>query len=501
MTEKDPFEQFFDDLDDKIVEKTGTFSSTEDSDPEEKAKAFYYPVENDNQEQKDQFSNEPEYVLPPDHSKIDYPPISKNIQFSGFSQSISKEAIGDFFDKNQATVSAGLFEPLLSLEFFKKIPRICEFFTQNSIDQPTAVQSLVLPISFQGYNMIVVSPTGTGKTLAFLLPLLFKVRQVGKQAGPVALIVSPTEILAHQTATVLHQLIDPGEFSIIEITNRSFKFKQVSMIQKGIDIIIATPGRLMNFLTQIDWKFCTFFVVDEADKIFETGFFRQLRSIFDYIRPDRQTLLFGATLPNEIEDLSRNSLKFSIRVQIGQVGAPQQGITHNFVIVGHPSKKKNWLIGNIDTFDEGQVIIFVKDKAFCEKLYQDLRINNNQIIYVHGHQSKEEREKSLGSFIHGKNRFLITTEIAARGLDVPSISTVVNYDIPEKPQNYVHRVGRTARAGRTGVAYTLLSPRDIEFAEGLLIHFKSTGIDPPENLIDFVNETKSKFDITSIYDI
>lgn len=490
--EKDPLDDFFDGLDDKVKTEKVDFSSSDSENPEEKARSFTLPGQFEDEEgnKNKNEDEEPEYVLPPDHSKISYPSFKRNSTFKELKDYyLDEEDANEYKSINEISIYGCDILPVLSFDpYIENRPELEDFFREHAINKPTPVQAQVLPIAINGNNLIVVSPTGTGKTLCFLIPLLFHVLAQGKQPGPTALIISPTEILAHQTSLVLHQLVKKTEIKCVELTSGQMKHKQHSSIEKGTDIVVGTPGRLMNFLKSIDWKYCTYVVVDEADRIFETGFLRQLRSIMDYIRPDRQTLLFGATLPPQIEELSINSLKFATRVTIGRTGAPQANIEHRFIIFEDPAEKREWLKTNLLNLPEGLVLLFVKDRSFCDTLYGILKKVTQSITLIHGTMDNQQRSKAFTKFKKGEARFLIATEIAARGVDVPEVNCVVNVDIPEQPESYVHRVGRTARAGRSGVAITLLTPRDFESADKLLQHFLLTGIEPPESLINFVEE-------------
>lgn len=503
--EVDPLDDFFNELEDKssnqpkIIEH-GKFSDDSDTDPEEKVKSFILPQEfEENQQEEPDLDNEPEYIMPPDHSKIQYPSFTRDLIFPelrNLLESISLDDSQEWQFDNEIKVTNSDVKPISSFDVYKsKYDFLSDYLTTMKITEPTPVQAQSIPIALGGQNLIVVSPTGTGKTLCFLIPLVAHVIEQkpsrGDFTGPIALVISPTELLAHQTALVLHQLIKRTSITSIELTSSNLKFKQEQNLTKIVDIIIATPGRLIKMLTSIDWRICTFVVVDEADKIFESGFFRQLRSIFDYIRPNRQTMLFGATLPPQIEELSENSLKYSVRVQIGRTGAPQENIDHNFVIFEKPFEKREWLRENLIKLGEnGLVLIFVKNAEFCQTLCKELQSLTDSIGFVHGKLPKAERDEMFNKFKFSKMKYLISTEIAARGIDIPNIRTVINFDVPEKPQSYIHRVGRTARAGRSGVAYTLLTPRDVIFADSILRHFIFCRIEPPENLIQFVEDNK-----------
>ena len=490
----DPLDDFFSNLDSSKKTEFGDFSSDDSNDAEKRIRAFVQPGEHDEEAtgngKNEDSDNEIEYILPPDHSKIKYTPFTRDVTFKEINEYfLDEEDAKEFKQNNEIHVTGSEILPVLSFEpYIENRPELGEFFRSKGIRKPTPVQAQTIPIALKGNNLIVVSPTGTGKTLCFLIPLLYHVLARGKQGTPVALILSPTEMLAHQTCLVFHQLIKATDIKCVELTSSGMKFKQEASLAKGTDVVIATPGRLIKFLKEIDWKNCTFLAIDEADRIFETGFFRQLRSIVDYIRPDRQTVLFGATLPPQIEELSSNSLKYSTRVQVGRTAAPQANIDHKFIIFDNPVMKREWLKENILKLPEGLVLLFVKDKSFCDTLYGVLKKITPLIGLVHGQMNQNDRQQSFNKFRKGETRFLIATEIAARGIDIEGINTVVNVDIPEQPESYIHRVGRTARAGRSGTAITLITPRDFEAASKLLHHFLLTGIEPPESLIGFIEE-------------
>jgi superfamily II DNA/RNA helicase len=474
--------------------------SSSDSDASERVKSFTRPDESEDSpnspKSPDSLSgNEPEYVTPPDHSMIDYPPWVRDIGFPELEAALSKVSKADadsFRLESDVSIEDSEIPPLTTFEpFIEKNQGVAELLSGLNITFPTAVQAQTIPIAFSGRDLIVISPTGTGKTLGFLLPLFFHVlSQDRNNSGPIGLILSPTEILAHQTAVVFSEFAKCGSVSFVEVTGGGLKFRQQNGLLRGSSVVIATPGRLIWFLSEVDWRFCTFVIVDEADRIHESGFFRQLRSILDYLRPDRQTMFFGATLPQEIAELSRNSLTRPVRISVGRSGAPQSKIEHNFVKVCDQHEKLSWLINRmnrIDGFEPGLVLLFVRDKTFCEVLCESLRSTTDSIGFVHGDLERRVREETFTKFRSGQTRFLVSTEIAARGIDIPDIGTVVNVDAPESPQNYIHRIGRTARAGRSGIAFTLLTSRDSKSAADLLQHFELAGIEPPESLSDFVN--------------
>jgi superfamily II DNA/RNA helicase len=488
----DSLDDFFANLSNAPTGQRYCAQSTSDSDTDNRVKSFTLPEESDDSPASDSLTrNDPEFVLPPDHSSIDYPPWERDFVFPELRaalRSVDFSTASAYRSAADLTIENCDVPPLDKFDLFaQKNVGVAEFLSARGIERPTPVQAQAIPVAFSGRDVVVVSPTGTGKTLAFLLPLIFRVLERGESGGePRALILSPTEPLAHQTATVFAELARPSKISFVEVTGGGLKFRQESALVRGAAVVIATPGRLIGFLESIDWRVCTFVVVDEADRILDAGFFGQLRSILDFIRPDRQTLFFGATLPPQIAELSRNSLCAPVRISVGRTGAPQAAIIHNFVAVAGLPEKREWLISHLQQFGSGRVLIFVKDRALCEALFEAVRGETGEVAFVHGELPQQAREAAFGKFRVGKTRFLVATEIAARGIDVPEIGTVVNIDAPERPQSYIHRVGRTGRAGRKGEAFTLLTPRDAPAAAELLQHFLLAGMEPPAELTEFV---------------
>jgi superfamily II DNA/RNA helicase len=331
--------------------------SSSDSDAAERAKAFTRPEDGSDSDSDPLATNEPDYVMPPDHATIEYPAWVRDVTFP---------ELGDFLGPDSGddvSVGNSTLRPLLSFApIVLKKPGIAAFLESRGVAAPTPVQAHALPIAFSGQDLVVTSPTGTGKTLVFLIPLVFHITaQPRPSPGPLALVLSPTELLVHQTATVFQHLAKSERIAAVELTSAGLRFKQQSALAKGADIVFATPGRLIGFLPAIDWSFCTFVAVDEADRIMESGFFRQLRAILDYIRPDRETLLLGATLPGGLAPAG------AARVAVGRAGAAAGGVAHNFAVVDSARGKREWLASHIGEMD-GQVLLFVRDRVFCEAL-------------------------------------------------------------------------------------------------------------------------------------
>jgi superfamily II DNA/RNA helicase len=490
----DPLDEFFAGLDAPPVPNQRLPSpSSSDSDATERAKAFARPEDASDSHSDPLTTNEPDYVMAPDHASTAYPAWVRDVTFPEL-RDFHSASDADWDD--DVSVYNSNLRPLLSFApIALKKPGIAAFLEARGISAPTPVQAHALPIAFSGQDVVVTSPTGTGKTLVFLIPLYFHiVAQVRPSPGPLALVLSPTELLVHQTAAVFQHLSKSERITSVELTNAGLKFKQQSALAKGADVVFATPGRLIAFLSAIDWCFCTFVAVDWADRIMESGFFRQLRSILDYIRPDRHMMLLGATLPDGLAPAG------AARVAIGRVGAAAGGVAHNFAIVDGARVKREWLASHIGAMD-GQILLFVRDRAFCQGLAEILEgVVAGGVGRVHGQMGQREREEEFARFRVGRTRCLVATDIAARGIDIPEIGTVVNVDVPDKPQNYVHRVGRTGRAGREGVSWTLVTDRNRETVNGIVRHFCLTGIEPPENIVQFLEGVGGGKDAKKVFD-
>ncbi len=323
--------------------------------------------------------------------------------------------------------------------------------------EPTPIQAQTIPVACAGSDVLGSAQTGTGKTAAFVIPLVEKILSTKGNA----LILAPTRELAAQVMKSLKGFLK-GELAkqaALLIGGESI-FKQLNQLNKSTRIVVATPGRLMDhvrrksvFLDKTD-----FIVLDEMDRMLDMGFMVQIDEIMAYLPKTRQTLLFSATIPQNIENISKKYMKDPVRVAIGNTFAPALNVKQEVIKIAD-SQKYNQLLIELGHRD-GSIIVFVKTKINADKLAGNLLGDGHLVEAIHGDLRHQKREKVIKRFHQKKYRVLVATDIAARGLDIPHIEHVINYDLPQSPEDYIHRIGRTARAGNSGSAMCFVSPSD-----------------------------------------
>jgi ATP-dependent RNA helicase RhlE len=299
-----------------------------------------------------------------------------------------------------------------------------------------------------------IAQTGTGKTLAFGVPLITRVSQTNKGG----LVVVPTRELALQVEETIARLSrDMGLHTAVLIGGTSM-YAQVQAIRRGADIIIATPGRLIDHLEQktLTLNNVGVVVLDEADRMLDMGFMPQIRRIFDVLPLDRQTMVFSATMPPEITRIASSHMKLPVRVEMAPAGTTAERVTQELFIV--PRERKLPLLANILNTSEGATIVFTKTKHGAKRIVAQIRALGIKAAEIHSNRTLHQRREALEGFKTGRYRVLVATDIASRGIDVSGIACVVNYDMPSNADDYVHRIGRTARAGAEGHAITFALP-------------------------------------------
>jgi len=323
---------------------------------------------------------------------------------------------------------------------------------------PTPIQSQSIPISLTGKDILGTAQTGTGKTLAFTIPMINKLIK-DKQA--MALIVCPTRELATQVMqTVLKLNVrEIGIGNALLIGGESMQ-KQLKKLKKRARIIVGTPGRINDHLDRksLNLSKVNYLVLDETDRMLDMGFTPQIELILKFIPKDHQTLLFSATLPNNILRISQKYLSNPERISVGSLSTPIEKIkqeTHEIT----QDKKYHELINQLIE-RSGSILVFVKTKHGADKIVKRLKFDGHKADAIHGNLRQSKRDRVISGFRNGKSRILIATDVAARGLDIPLIQHVINYDLPQVPEDYIHRIGRTGRAGKEGSALTFLTPGD-----------------------------------------
>ena len=336
-------------------------------------------------------------------------------------------------------------------------PKILKGIHDLGFIRPTPIQAKAIPPILEGRDLIGCAQTGTGKTAAFVLPILHRLLQSGKTRHVRALIVSPTREIAQQSIDHLNSLSRHVHLKGTAIYGGTAMQPQISALMKGLDIISATPGRLLDHVWsgRIDFRDLQILVLDEVDRMMDMGFLPDMKRIISLLPHQRQTLVFSATLPPEIQKLVSEILKNSVTIQIGQRSSAAAGIRHAVYPV--PRHLKEALLEQLLRGESmTSVIVFTRTKRLADKLSNTLKRRGFKVSVLHGDRSQSQREQALFQFREGRNQIMVATDIAARGIDVAAISHVINYDIPVVPEDYVHRIGRTARADATGDAFSLM---------------------------------------------
>ena len=321
---------------------------------------------------------------------------------------------------------------------------------------PTPIQARTIPALLQGRDVLGIAQTGTGKTAAFALPVLQLLAASGERAqpkSPRALVLAPTRELAVQIARSFDTYGRGLGLRLCTVVGGLGYGRQIETLARGVDILIATPGRLLDLVERGNVKLgnVTFFVLDEADRMFDMGFIRDVRRIAGSVSKNRQTLLFSATMPNDIAKLSSEILKNPERVEIAAQGKPIEKIEQRVYYVNASSKRQ--LLSHLLS-DEAleRVIVFTRTKRGANRVAEALEDRGVRSEAIHGNKSQNARQKALDNFSRGKARVLVATDLASRGIDVKGVTHVINYELPADAESYVHRIGRTARAGASGIA-------------------------------------------------
>lgn len=327
-------------------------------------------------------------------------------------------------------------------------------------DRPTPIQREAIPVALKGRDLIGLAQTGTGKTASFTLPIVN--RMLGGPRRTRALILTPTRELCLQVEESFRKYSKHAPVDVIPVFGGVGYEPQERALRNGVDAVVATPGRLLDHLEKrnVDFTYLETLVLDEADRMLDMGFAPQINRIVDQIPRYRQTLLFSATMPPEVEALARKYLRKPVVIQVGRRSQAAATVTHAVYPV--PRHLKNSLLVKLltDTLHES-VLVFTRTKSSADRVVKDLEKAGLEAGAMHADKSQIQRMKALEDFRSGKLKVLVATDIAQRGLDISGITHVINYDVPQQPEDYVHRIGRTGRAAATGDAYTFMSPDEI----------------------------------------
>ena len=333
-------------------------------------------------------------------------------------------------------------------------PSIIAVLDKLKFTVPTPIQAQAIPIAVSGKDVIGIAQTGTGKTLAFSLPMLQQLSVLKKQG----LVILPTRELAIQVEEAIRSLGQSFGIRTAVLIGGASMFHQITALKRNPHIIIGTPGRINDHLEQKKLSLGNIgvLVLDEADRMLDMGFAPQINAILRHVPKERQTMLFSATMPPEIVSIASKYMKTPVRVEVARAGSVAEQVEQELFLVARDQKDR--LLDKLLDECKGTVLVFSRTKYGAKKICRAIRHMGHTVAEIHSNLSLSQRRRSLAGFKSGDFRVLVATDIAARGIDVTNIELVVNYDLPESADDYVHRVGRTGRAGLKGKAVTFITP-------------------------------------------
>jgi ATP-dependent RNA helicase RhlE len=334
----------------------------------------------------------------------------------------------------------------------------------GGFDKPTPIQNQAIPLALEGHDILGLAQTGTGKTLAFGLPLIAHLMEEDTRPQTRtarALILAPTRELVNQIADSLRHFTMNTPIKVATVVGGQSINRQIGTLARGVDILVATPGRLIDLMDRgaVDLRQARHLVLDEADQMLDMGFIHALRRIAPQLGTPRQTMLFSATMPKQMEELSRAYLTDPKRIQVAPPGKAADKVTQSIHFIGKgekPAKLREILNADRDAL----TLVFARTKHGAEKLMKGRVADGFNAASIHGNKSQGQRDRAIKAFREGEITILVATDVAARGIDIPGVAYVINYELPEVPDNYVHRIGRTARAGREGEAIAFCAPEE-----------------------------------------
>ena len=335
---------------------------------------------------------------------------------------------------------------------------------------PTPIQEQAIPLLIEGHDMLGCAQTGTGKTAAFSLPILDAMVEDPWRGKPRirVLMLCPTRELASQIRDNIEEYARHLDIRSMVMFGGVSQRPQVKLLRQGVDILIATPGRLLDLIGQghVDLSYIQFLVLDEADRMLDMGFIRDIRKILALIPDERQSLLFSATMPPSIVELSRDILYEPVRIEVSPESTTVEAIEQSLMFV-MKGDKRALLTHIIRDENPEKVLVFSRTKHGCNRIVRQLAQDDIEALAIHGNKSQGAREKALGRFREGSLQVLVATDVASRGIDVSDISHVINLDLPNESEVYVHRIGRTGRAGQGGIAIAFCDENEGEYLRGI----------------------------------
>ncbi|MFW5725577.1 MAG: DEAD/DEAH box helicase [Bacteroidota bacterium] len=354
----------------------------------------------------------------------------------------------------------------MKFQDYNFIPAIKKNLQEQGFRRPTDIQFKSIPPILRGEDVLAIAQTGTGKTAAFAIPIiqiLATRKVIGEEYGIRCLVMVPTHELAMQIAGVFEQLMKGTGMKVMGLFGGVEQDPQIKKLQKGIQVLVATPGRMFDLVSQgyLSLKRVEMLVLDEADHMLELGFIEDMRQLIRRLPTRRQTLFFSATINEAIKKLAYELVRNAVRIQISPKDPVAKNIDHAVAFVDMDDKRF-FLERFIRQNPDSKILVFVRTRVRAERVARALERVNIDSQTIHGDKLQDERSQVMKNFREGKNKILIATDVSARGIDIPSVEFVINYDLPEQTENYVHRVGRTGRGTQRGIAVSFCSSQEEE---------------------------------------
>ncbi|MEP2640239.1 DEAD/DEAH box helicase [Roseobacter sp.] len=378
-------------------------------------------------------------------------------------------------------------------------PKLVARLKDMGLNDPTPIQKQAIPHALNGRDVMGLAQTGTGKTAAFGVPLVAQMLELDGRPAPKSvrgLVLAPTRELATQISVNLRAFAENTSLKVAMVVGGQSINNQIKRLERGVDLLVATPGRLLDLMDRraVRLNDATFLVLDEADQMLDMGFIHDLRKIAAVIPPERQTMLFSATMPKQMNELAQSYLRSPIRIEVSPPGKAADKVTQEVHFIAK-AEKSGLLIELLDKHRDERALVFGRTKHGSEKLMKNLVKAGYAASSIHGNKSQGQRDRAIAAFKSGEIKVLVATDVAARGLDIPDVKHVYNYDLPNVPDNYVHRIGRTARAGKDGAAVAFCAPDEMGELKAIQ---KTMGISIPVasgrpwEAMDIPEDSKSK---------
>ncbi|XP_041742649.1 probable ATP-dependent RNA helicase DDX46 isoform X2 [Coregonus clupeaformis] len=444
---------------------------------------------------------------PVDHQKIEYEPYRKDfyVEVPELAKMSPEEVNVHRLDLEGIAVKGkGCPKPIKSWVQCGTSMKILSALKRHSYEKPTPIQAQAIPAIMSGRDLIGIAKTGSGKTIAFLLPMyrhIMDQRPLEEAEGPIAVIMTPTRELALQITKECKKFSKPLNLRVVCVYGGTGISEQIAELKRGAEIIVCTPGRMIDMLGAnsgrvTNLRRVTYVVVDEADRMFDMGFEPQVMRIMDNVRPDRQTVMFSATFPRAMEALARRILSKPIEVQVGGRSVVCSDVEQHVLVIEEDQKflKLLEILGHYQ--EKGSVIIFVDKQEHADGLLKDLMKASYPCMSLHGGIDQYDRDSVINDFKNGACRLMVATSVAARGLDIKQLILVVNYNCPNHYEDYVHRAGRTGRAGNKGFAYTFITDEQARYAGDIIKALELSGSPVPNELeqlwLSFKNQRQAE---------